>query len=182
MAQERTDRAWERATETNFKDFVRRGDRANYDQKLDNIFGQLDRALGDLERNARANGYHQSRAAPMGLWSVGMNDAKTTRVTNELIEVANTAEAFANDPVYGPWIQQQQAVLFTEIEAAMDKYQTVMNQKYTTDARFKQMADAHVKNVMDLGNELNNPNGWTFQDNTGSLGQNGNRFINSLGH
>ena len=125
--QEIVDRAYYNATENTFNDFVARGDAANYDAKLNNIGNQLDQAIRDLEYNANSNhaaGTFARRSAPKAtkLWSVGMTATKTAAVNTKLMKVAQDAMAFANDPVYGPFIEQHQTVLMNEIEAAFVKY------------------------------------------------------------
>jgi hypothetical protein len=100
-----------RDSENTFKDFVDRGDAANYDQKLDNIGKQLDNALWDLEKNANSNGYYarkNTRASPVKLWSAGMTASKTKNLNAKLMKYAKDAMKFGNDPVYGPFIMKNQ--------------------------------------------------------------------------
>ena len=72
----------------------------------------------------------------------------------KLQKVAQDAMAFANDPVYGPFINQHQTVLLNDIEAALVKYQAAMEAKYNSDPVFRAKADAYVASEMALGNEL----------------------------
>jgi hypothetical protein len=55
-----------------------------------------------------------------------------------------------------------------------------MSLKYNTDPKFKAMADKVVGSSMGLNQEIENPNGWTFEDNEGALGQSVNQW-NSVG-
>ena len=105
-----------------------------------------------------------------------MTATKTAAVNTKLQKVAQDAMAFANDPVYGPFIEQHQTVLMNEIEAAFVKYQSAMEAKYNADPVFRAKADALVASDMALGDELNAPAGWTFEDNDGSLEQAANSW------
>ena len=116
------------------------------------------------------------RAAPKQLWSVGMTAQKTADVNSKLMKVAADAETFMADPVYGPFIQQHQMTLYTEVEAAFEKYMTVMENKYNSDPVFRAKSDAYVATEMELGAELNDPVGWTFEDNDGALEQAANSW------
>ena len=179
QAQEATDRAYNNATETNFHDFVNRGDAAGYDAKLQNIDNQINQAMQDLEDNINSNhaaGTFARRAAPQKLWSVGMTASKTAAVNQKLQKVAQDYMAFASDPVYGPFLEQHQTQLYMDIDAAFTKYMTVMENKYNSDPVFRAKADAYVATEEALGEELNNPTGWTFEDNDGALGQAANQW------
>ena len=179
QAQEATDRAYNIATETNFHDFVNRGDAAGYDAKLQNIDNQISQAMQDLEDNINSNhaaGTFARRAAPQKLWSVGMTASKTAAVNQKLQKVAQDYMAFASDPVYGPFLEQHQTQLYIDISAAFTKYQTVMENKYNSDPVFRAKADAYVATEEALGEELNNPTGWTFEDNDGALEQAANQW------
>ena len=98
-----------------------------------------------------------------------MTSSKTQAVNTKLQKVAQDAIAFGSDPVYGPFIEQHQTVLYNDIDAAFTKYMNAMEAKYNSDPVFRAKADAYVATEMELGNELNNPTGWTFEDNDGSL-------------
>ena len=59
----------------------------------------MDKALWELENNARQNGYYAKRNIASGnvkLWSVGMTASKTQAVNAKMMEVAKSAMAFAN--------------------------------------------------------------------------------------
>ena len=170
------DQAYQQRSEQIWNDFVARGDAANYDVKLDAIGQQIDAALRDLETNAHANGFARRRAASTKLWSVGMTAQKTAAVNQKLIKVAADAETFYADPVYGPFIQQHQQVLFTDLEAAFTKYMTAMETKYNTDPVFRAKADASNALDMELGAEIEDPTGWTFEDTDGALEQAANQW------
>ena len=116
------------------------------------------------------------RARTQQLWSVGMTATKTAAVNTKLMKVAQDAMAFANDPVYGPFIEQHQTVLMNDIDAALIKYQAAMEAKYNSDPVFRAKADALVASDMALGDELNAPAGWTFEDNDGALGRAANQW------
>jgi len=179
QAQEATDRAYNQASESNFNDFVNRGDAAGYDAKLQNIDNQISQAMQDLENNINSNhaaGTFARRAAPQKLWSVGMTASKTAAVNQKLQKVAADYMAFASDPVYGPFIEQHQTQLYVDISTAFTKYQTAMENKYNSDPVFRAKADAYVATEEALGEELNNPTGWTFEDNDGALEQAANQW------
>ena len=130
-------------------------------------YNQLNKRLNHKIQSLQAR--HTPAAAPTGLWSVGMTASKTAAVNTKLQNVARDAMALGNDPVYGPFIEQHQAVLFQDIDAAFTKYQSAMEAKYNSDPAFKAKCDALMVSEMDLGNELDNEAGWTFEDNDGSL-------------
>ena len=179
QAQEATDRAYNQASESNFNDFVNRGDAAGYDAKLQNIDNQISQAMEDLENNINSNHASLSfarRAAPQKLWSVGMTASKTAAVNQKLQKVAQDYMAFASDPVYGPFLEQHQTQLYLDIDAAFTKYMTTMENKYNSDPVFRAKADAYVATEEALGEELNNPTGWTFEDNDGALEQAANQW------
>ena len=179
QAQEATDRAYNQASESNFNDFVNRGDAAGYDAKLQNIDNQISQAMQDLENNINSNhaaGTFARRAAPQKLWSVGMTASKTAAVNQKLQKVAQDYMAFASDPVYGPFLEQHQTQLYLDIDAAFTKYMTAMENKYNSDPVFRAKADAYVATEEALGEELNNPTGWTFEDNDGALEQAANQW------
>ena len=96
------------------------------------------------------------------------------------MKVAENAMAFMNDPVYGPWIQKHQEILIGDIDQALNNYSRTMELKYNSDPRFKAMSDKHMANAEALGNELGNENGWTFEDNNGSLEAAANQW-NTMG-
>jgi len=172
QAQEATDRAHQIASENNFNDFVNRGDAAGYDAKLRNIDMQIAQAMDDLENNIEDNhdlGNFARRAAPQKLWSVGMTASKTAAVNQKLQKVAQDYMAFASDPVYGPFLEQHQTQLYIDLDAAFTKYTNAMESKYNSDPVFRAKADAYVATEEALGQELNNPTGWTFEDNDGAL-------------
>ena len=98
-----------------------------------------------------------------------MTSTKTAAVNAKLQKVAQDAMALGNDPVYGPFIQQHQEILMNDIEVALNKYSSVMEAKYNSDPAFKAKVDAYIVSSSALGQELDNPNGWTFEDNDGSL-------------
>ena len=133
----------------------------------ENMNQQMKRLEHSIESLKRSN--RPSVAGTQQLWSVGMTAQKTADVNEKLQKVATDAMAFANDPVYGPFIEQHQTVLMNDIDAAFTKYMTAMENKYNSDPVFKAKADAYVATEMELGNELNDPTGWTFEDNDGSL-------------
>jgi hypothetical protein len=62
----------------------------------------------------------------MGLWSVGMTYSKTQKVNAKMMEVAKSAMAFNDDPVYGPWVTKHQEILMGDILVALDKYEKKM--------------------------------------------------------
>jgi hypothetical protein len=148
-----------KSTETD-NDFIARGNAANYDQKLDNISKQLEEALDALEKNANANGYYAKknnrppRQAPVKLWSVGMTASKTEAVNKKMIKVAQDAIKLGSDPVYGPYIMEQQAFLADDIEAAFTSYDKKLQYKYNTEPKFKAYADKIKGSSTELGNEL----------------------------
>ena len=98
-----------------------------------------------------------------------MTHAKTQAVNAKMIKVTEDAIKFRSDPVYGPWILKQEEILSRDLETAFTKYNTKIQQKYNTDPKFKAMADEINETAMDLGEELEDQNGWTFSDNDGSL-------------
>ena len=172
-ATEEADRAYQNVTESNFNDFIARGDAAGYDAKLQNIGNQLNEAMLDLEDNAHTN---LRRAAPQKLWSVGMTASKTAAVNQKMQKVAADMMAFSSDPVYGPFIEQHQTQLYMDIMTAFTKYQTAMENKYNSDPVFRAKADAYVATVEALGAELENEEGWTFEDTDGALEQAANQW------
>ena len=115
-------------------------------------------------------------AAPQQLWSVGMTASKTAAVNQKLQKVAQDYMAFASDPVYGPFLEQHQTQLYLDIDAAFTKYMTVMENMYNFDPVFRAKADAYVATENALGEELNNPTGWTFEDNDGALERAANQW------
>ena len=115
-------------------------------------------------------------AAPQQLWSVGMTASKTAAVNQKLQKVAQDYMAFASDPVYGPFLEQHQTQLYLDIDAAFTKYMTVMENKYNSDPVFRAKSDAYVATENALGEELNNPTGWTFEDNDGALERAANQW------
>ena len=115
-------------------------------------------------------------AAPQQLWSVGMTASKTAAVNQKLQKVAQDYMAFASDPVYGPFLEQHQTQLYLDIDAAFTKYMTVMENMYNFDPVFRAKADAYVASENALGEELNNPTGWTFEDNDGALERAANQW------
>ena len=115
-------------------------------------------------------------AAPQQLWSVGMTASKTAAVNQKLQKVAQDYMAFASDPVYGPFLEQHQTQLYLDIDAAFTKYMTVMENMYDFDPVFRAKADAYVATENALGEELNNPTGWTFEDNDGALERAANQW------
>jgi hypothetical protein len=116
----------------------------------------------------------------MKLWSAGMTASKTQAVNSKMMKVAQDAMKFGSDPVYGPFIEKHQEILAEDIESAFTKYDQKMKFKYNTDPKFKAMADKHVGNAMDLGDSLANEQGWTFEDNDGSLETAANQW-NTMG-
>ena len=84
--------------------------------------------------------------------------------------------AFASDPVYGPFIEQHQTQLYMDITAAFTKYSTAMDNKYNSDPVFRAKVDAFEDTEEALGNELNDPTGWTFEDNDGALERAANQW------
>ena len=126
MAQERQ---FERNTQDTWRQFERRVEAGNYDQKLEDISNDLDKALWELENNARQNGYYAKKNIASGnvkLWSVGMTASKTQAVNAKMMEVAKSAMAFNDDPVYGPWVTKHQEILMGDILVALDKYEKKM--------------------------------------------------------
>ena len=115
-------------------------------------------------------------AAPQQLWSVGMTASKTAAVNQKLQKVAQDYMAFASDPVYGPFLEQHQTQLYLDIDAAFTKYMTVMENMYDFDPVFRAKSDAYVASENALGEELNNPTGWTFEDNDGALERAANQW------
>jgi hypothetical protein len=112
----------------------------------------------------------------VGLWSVGMTATKTQAINSKMMKVAQDAMVFGSDPVYGPYIQGLQQHLGDDVETAFNKYEKKMEHKYNTDPKFKAMADRLNGSAMDLGNELGNGNGLTFEDNDGSLEKAANQW------
>ena len=115
-------------------------------------------------------------AAPQQLWSVGMTASKTAAVNQKLQKVAQDYMAFASDPVYGPFLEQHQTQLYLDIDAAFTKYMTVMENMYNFDPVFRAKADAYEASEIALEEELNNPTGWTFEDNDGALERAANQW------
>jgi hypothetical protein len=139
--------------------------------------GELSNGNGyTFEDNDRSLETAANQWNTMGLWSVGMTASKTKVVNSKMMKVAQEAMQFGSDPVYGPWIQEQETILYGDIEVAFTKYDQKMQYKYNTDPKFKAMADKHVGNAMGLGEELGNKQGWTFEDNDGSLENAGNMW------
>mgnify|MGYP001036360396 FL=1 len=141
----------------------------------ENMNQQMKRLNHDLQVLKMSN-RPSTQAAPQQLWSVGMTASKTAAVNQKLQKVAQDYMAFASDPVYGPFLEQHQTQLYMDIDAAFTKYMTVMENKYNSDPVFRAKADAYVATEEALGNELNNPTGWTFEDNDGALGQAANQW------
>ena len=141
----------------------------------ENMNQQMKRLNHDLQVLKMSN-RPSTQAAPQQLWSVGMTASKTAAVNQKLQKVAQDYMAFASDPVYGPFLEQHQTQLYMEIDAAFTKYMTVMENKYNSDPVFRAKADAYVATEEALGEELNNPTGWTFEDNDGALGQAANQW------
>ena len=182
QAQEATDRAHQIASENNFNDFVNRGDAAGYDAKLRNIDMQIAQAMDDIEDNIKDNhdlGNFARRAAPQKLWSVGMTASKTAAVNQKLQKVAQDYMAFASDPVYGPFLEQHQTQLYIDIDAAFTKFTNAMESKIQSDPVFRYKSDHYQFYFFyeeGLGQELNNPTGWTFEDNDGALERAANQW------
>ena len=141
----------------------------------ENMNQQMKRLNHDLQVLKMSN-RPSTQAAPQQLWSVGMTASKTAAVNQKLQKVAQDYMAFASDPVYGPFLEQHQTQLYMDIDAAFTKYMTVMENKYNSDPVFRAKADAYVATEEALGEELNNPTGWTFEDNDGALGQAANQW------
>jgi hypothetical protein len=81
-----------------------------------------------------------------------------------------------NDPLYGPWIEKQQALLTYDLEIAFKKYERKMYSKYHDDLKFRAMVDKVNGSALDLGDELSKDSGYKFEDNDGSLGQASNQW------
>ena len=141
----------------------------------ENMNQQMKRLNHDLQVLKMSN-RPSTQAAPQQLWSVGMTASKTAAVNQKLQKVAQDYMAFASDPVYGPFLEQHQTQLYLDIDAAFTKYMTVMENKYNSDPVFRAKADAYVATEEALGEELNNPTGWTFEDNDGALEQAANQW------
>ena len=141
----------------------------------ENMNQQMKRLNHDLQVLKMSN-RPSTQAAPQQLWSVGMTASKTAAVNQKLQKVAQDYMAFASDPVYGPFLEQHQTQLYIDISAAFNKYQTTMENKYNSDPVFRAKADAYVATEEALGQELNNPTGWTFEDNDGALEQAANQW------
>ena len=141
----------------------------------ENMNQQMKRLNHDLQVLKMSN-RPSTQAAPQQLWSVGMTASKTAAVNQKLQKVAQDYMAFASDPVYGPFLEQHQTQLYMDIDAAFTKYMTVMENKYNSEPVFRAKADAYVATEEALGEELNNPTGWTFEDNDGALGQAANQW------
>ena len=137
---------------------------------------RLEHSIKVLQASQNHTAPRVQRAGTQQLWSVGMTATKTAAVNTKLMKVAQDAMAFANDPVYGPFIEQHQTVLMNDIDAALIKYQAAMEAKYNSDPVFRAKADALVVSDMALGDELNAPAGWTFEDNDGALGRAANQW------
>ena len=165
---ERNARAYERANEQDFREFVARGDRNDYARKIQNIQGQIDQAIWELERSANAN-LMQRDVPVLGLWSVGMNAQKTQAVNQRMMKVASDAMLLGADPVYGPFIQQQQALLMNDLQMALMKYDQVIQTKMAQDPVFASKLDNLVTSGELLDQELENPAGYLAEDNDGSL-------------
>ena len=105
-----------------------------------------------------------------------MTATKTQAINSKMMKVAQDAMVFGSDPVYGPYIQGLQQHLGDDVETAFNKYEKKMEHKYNTDPKFKAMADRLNGSAMDLGNELGNGNGLTFEDNDGSLEKAANQW------
>ena len=152
------ERAFMEASHSNFEDFHNRNVAAGFPEKLANIAAQLDQVMKDLDTNAHANmaagTYARRTTGATKLWSAGMTASKTAAVNAKLQTVAKEAMLYYNDPVYGPFFEQHFTVLMNEVEAALMKYQTAMENKYNSDPVFRAKADAYVASEMALGNEL----------------------------
>ena len=136
----------------------------------ENMNQQMKRLNHDLQVLKMSN-RPAERAAPQQLWSVGMTASKTAAVNQKMQKVAADYMAFASDPVYGPFVEQHSTQLYMDIDAAFTKYTMAMENKYNSDPVFRAKADAYVATEEALGEELNDPTGWTFEDNDGSLEQ-----------
>ena len=78
---------------------------------------------------------------------------------------------FILDPVYGPFVQEQLYTLIDDlaIQDAITKFQLAMYEKSLDDPAFRARGNAFDTDLWALQQELSNPNGWTFEDNDGSL-------------
>ena len=79
----------------------------------ENMNQQMKRLEHSIESLKRQN--RPSVAGTQQLWSVGMTAQKTADVNTKLQKVAQDAMAFSADPVYGPFIEQHQQVLMTDL-------------------------------------------------------------------
>ncbi len=98
-----------------------------------------------------------------------MTASKTQAVNKKMLKVTQDAIEFGSCPVYGPFIREQQLILAEEIEDAFRSYDYKLLHKYNTDPKFKGYADKFRGLAYELGDELQNENGWTFEDNDRSL-------------
>ena len=105
-----------------------------------------------------------------------MTANKTERVNEKLHYIAEDMENFQAHPVYGPFLEKHQAILMKDVEAAFKKRDNTMHMKYNSDPKFKAFADKLVGSGMGLGDELMNENGFTFEDNDGSLEKAANQW------
>jgi hypothetical protein len=98
-----------------------------------------------------------------------MTSSKTNNVNGKLMKVAEDAIKCRNDPVYGPWIKNQQEILYEDLQTAIEAYDRKVTHKYNTEPKFRAYADKVKGSVTGLEHELTDQNGWTFEDNDHSL-------------
>jgi hypothetical protein len=157
-------------SDVNAKDLGKKLKAANVDQKLDKLAMDLEGALKEVEGDYHSNGYyHGKRAGPIKLWAVGATAQKTATLNAKMMKMARLADALGQDPVYGPFIEHHQQILLNDVMVAATKYDKTMQDKYMSDPVFKQKCDNYVDSLKVFGNEAMNEDGWTFEDNDGSL-------------
>ena len=165
------DQAWAESFD-NLDTFDKNLQTTPFEDNLHKIDSDLERALMDIEADFHANGYyHRYATGTQGLWSAGATPAKTAALNEKLLKAAQMAVALGEDPVYGPFIEHHQQILYTEVMVAVEKYESTMEAKYNADPVFKAKVDKLIAADIALGKEIESEDGWTFEDNDGSLAE-----------